>query len=124
MKITQKNKGKKVDQSFLETLEKSRNFLENGNSLRNLSYSQSQEDTIKTFNLLTYKPIIYVCNVDEDSLINGNQYSEQVEAYSMRKIWIVQKISAKIESEILVLDLNEKIEFLESIGLKRHLYQS
>ena len=116
---TKKNKGKKVDQSFLETLEKSRNFLENGNLLRNLSYSQSQEDTIKTFNLLTYKPIIYVCNVDEDSLINGNQYSEQVEAYSNEKNLVCMKISAKIESEISSFKLDsEKTEFLQSIGLQ------
>ena len=114
-----KNKGKKVDQNFLETLEKSKNFLENGSSLRNLSYSESQEDVIKTFNLLTYKPIIYVCNVDENSIINGNQYSKQVEAYSNEKNLGCMKISAKIESEISSFKLDsEKTEFLESIGLQ------
>ena len=114
-----KNKGKKVDQNFLETLEKSRNFLENGYSLRNLSYSESQEEVIKTFSLLTYKPIIYVCNVDENSLIDGNQFSKLVEAYSNERNLGCMKISAKIESEISDFKLeSEKKEFLESIGLQ------
>ena len=52
---------------------------------------------IKTFNLLTYKPIIYVCNVDENSIVNGNQYSKQVETYSNEKNLGCIKISAKIE---------------------------
>ena len=85
----QKNKGKKVDQNFLETLEKTRDLLEDGYSLRSFNYSESQVDVIKAFNLLSYKPIIYVCNVDENSIINGNQYSEQVEAYSNKKNWVV-----------------------------------
>ena len=114
-----KNKGKKVDQNFLETLEKTRDLLEDGYSLRSFNYSESQVDVIKAFNLLSYKPIIYVCNVDENSIINGNQYSEQVEAYSNKKNLGCMKISAKIESEISSFNLDsEKTEFLESLGLQ------
>ena len=114
-----KNKGKKVDQNFIATLEKSRDTLENGILLRNSSFSESQEEVMKTINLLSYKPIIYVCNVDEDSLINGNQHSEQVETYSNEKNLDCMKISAKIESEISSFKLeSEKTEFLESLGLR------
>ena len=114
-----KNKGKKVDQNFITTLEKSRDTLENGILLRNSSFSESQEEVMKTINLLSYKPIIYVCNVDEDSLINGNQHSKQVEIYSNEKNLDCMKISAKIESEISSFKLeSEKTEFLESLGLR------
>ena len=114
-----KNKGKKVDQNFITTLENSRDTLENGILLRNSSFSESQEEVIKTINLLSYKPIIYVCNVDEDSLINGNQHSKQVETYSNEKNLDCMKISAKIESEISSFKLeSEKTEFLESLGLQ------
>ena len=114
-----KNKGKKVDQNFIATLEKSKDTLENGILLRNSSFSESQEEVMKTINLLSYKPIIYVCNVDEDSLINGNQHSKQVETYSNEKNLDCMKISAKIESEISSFKLeSEKTEFLESLGLR------
>ena len=114
-----KNKGKKVDQNFIATLEKSKDTLENGILLRNISFSESQEEVMKTINLLSYKPIIYVCNVDEDSLINGNQHSKQVETYSNEKNLDCMKISAKIESEISSFKLeSEKTEFLESLGLR------
>ena len=114
-----KNKGKKVDQNFIATLEKSKDTLENGTLLRNSSFSESQEEVMKTINLLSYKPIIYVCNVDEDSLINGNQHSKQVETYSNKQNLDCMKISAKIESEISSFKLeSEKTEFLESLGLQ------
>jgi GTP-binding protein YchF len=114
-----KNKGKKLDQNFIATLEKSKDTLENGILLRNISFSESQEEVMKTINLLSYKPIIYVCNVDEDSLINGNQHSKQVETYSNEKNLDCMKISAKIESEISSFKLeSEKTEFLESLGLR------
>ena len=114
-----KNKGKKLDQNFIATLEKSKDTLENGILLRNSSFSESQEEVMKTINLLSYKPIIYVCNVDEDSLINGNQHSKQVETYSNEKNLDCMKISAKIESEISSFKLeSEKTEFLESLGLR------
>jgi len=115
-----KNKGKKLDQSLIDTLEKSKSLLESGNLLRDFSFSESQQDIIKTINLLTFKPIIYVCNVDEGSLINGNQHSELVETYSNDKNSDCIKISAKIESEISSFKLeSEKIEFLESLGVKQ-----
>jgi len=79
------------------------------------------KDDLKIFNmlqLLTGKPILYVCNVDEDSAAEGNEYSakifERAEAEGNRAVII----SAAIEEEISGLDsLEEKLEFLESLGL-------
>jgi GTP-binding protein YchF len=67
--------------------------------------------------LLTAKPALYVCNVDEASASTGNSLSERVAERAGREgaKWVV--ISAKIESEIALLDEAERAEFLESLGL-------
>ena len=63
--------------------------------------------------------MIYVCNVDEDSIITGNELSKQVERIANETSTKVLNISADIESEIsLIENLKEKQEFLLSIGLK------
>lgn len=74
---------------------------------------------VERLHLLTSKPVLYVCNVSEDEVDNGNDFVRKVEAKAAsenaRAIWI----SAKIESEIAVLDTEEEKQmFLESIGLK------
>ena len=63
--------------------------------------------------------MIYVCNVDENSIITGNELSKQVERIANDSSTKVLNISADIESEISVIEnLKEKQEFLLSIGLK------
>ena len=71
----------------------------------------------KPFNLLTSKPVIYVCNVDEASAATGNKYSDMVrEKYG--KIADVLVISSKIEMEISqIIDIEERKMFLEDLGL-------
>jgi ribosome-binding ATPase len=73
---------------------------------------------VNSLQLLTSKPSLYVCNVAEDEVATGNKYTQIVEKKAKEEgancIWI----SAKIESEIALLDSKEeKQEFLESIGL-------
>jgi GTP-binding protein YchF len=67
--------------------------------------------------LLTSKPALYVCNVDEASADKGNALSAQVEARAARDKAEAVIISAKIESEIALLDPEERAEFLETLGL-------
>ena len=67
--------------------------------------------------LLTSKPALYVCNVDEDSADNGNALSDQVAERAARDGAKAVVISAKIESEIALLDPDERAEFLETLGL-------
>ena len=61
--------------------------------------------------------MIYVCNVDEESAQSGNQYSKQIEEYSVSKDVNVIKISANIESQISELSDEDKEEYIKSLGL-------
>jgi GTP-binding protein YchF len=67
--------------------------------------------------LLTAKPTLYVCNVDEASADQGNAFSGQVAARATRDKAMSVVISAQIESEIALLDAGERSEFLETLGL-------
>ena len=68
--------------------------------------------------LLTAKPVLYVCNVDEASAATGNEFSQAVEARAKEEGAVAVVISAKIESEIAVLPPAERAEYLEAVGLK------
>jgi ribosome-binding ATPase YchF (GTP1/OBG family) len=54
--------------------------LEKGISARGLDFTQEERDIIHRFNLITSKPVMYVCNVDEDSVKTGNHYVDEVKA--------------------------------------------
>lgn len=69
------------------------------------------------FNLLTAKPVIYVCNVSEDDITKGNPYVAQVEALAQKEQAEVVMISAKIEGELGELSDEEAAEFLSAYGL-------
>ena len=72
----------------------------------------------RILHLLTAKPVLYVCNVDENSASTGNDYSKQVEEYAKKEGNISTIISAKIEQEIASLEnKEEKQEFLETLGI-------
>jgi len=72
----------------------------------------------KMLQLLTSKPALYVCNVDEGSAATGNSLSAQVLERATRDNAKAVVISAKIESEIAMLPTEERAEFLESLGLE------
>jgi ribosome-binding ATPase YchF (GTP1/OBG family) len=67
--------------------------------------------------LLTSKPALYVCNVDEESAADGNALSAKVAAKAQADGAKTVAISAKIESEIALLDEAERADFLETLGL-------
>ena len=78
-------------------------------------------DALKLFNqlgLLTGKPVLYVCNVDEGSAATGNDFSRQVEEMATKQGNSAVIISASIEQEIAQLPFEEQAEFLETLGLK------
>jgi GTP-binding protein YchF len=70
------------------------------------------------FNLLTAKPVIYVCNVAENELATGNAHVEQVKARAAREGAEVVVISAKIEGELAELPEEEALAFLHELGLE------
>ena len=102
----------------IEVLENVRLQLENISINKN-DYSDDQfEDYIKPLELISFKPILYVCNVGENDVISGNDYVDQVRKEIGNKDSEIIIISAKIESEINELDsFEEKKIFLDDLGL-------
>lgn len=117
------NVGKKAksDKSLLpqlELLEKCKKVLEEGLPVRSLA-NEVDEDELKLLQLLTSKPILYVCNVLETEASEGNEHSKKILAKATKEGANCIIISSKIESEISVLESEEeKQEFLETIGLE------
>ncbi len=103
----------------IEVLEKVRIQLENM-SVKIEDYSEDQFlGFIKPLELISFKPILYVCNVNENDVINGNSYVDDVKNEIKINDSEVIIISAKIESEINELDsFEEKKIFLDDLGLK------
>ncbi len=92
--------------------------LENGKSIRTAALTQDDFDFIEDLGLLTQKPVMYVCNVDESSVVTGNKYVDLVKANVADERAEVLVISAKIESEIAELEsYEERQEFLADLGL-------
>lgn len=104
----------------LELLQDLKKHLEQGKNAR--SFSVSKEDREKFFAdlfLLTIKPVIYVCNVDEKSVVTGNRHTEAIRELVKDEDAEILLISAAIESEIAVMESYEDRQmFLEDMGLK------
>ena len=84
---------------------------------RNLEYNDSEFKIIKSFNLLTLKPIIYLANVDEEAINNDNKYVSLVKEYVSKDKTEVIKMCAKIESELSELNDDDKAVFLVELGI-------
>lgn len=93
--------------------------LKNSQSARNVELKNSDEEKIlKNLQLITSKPQMFVCNLNEQDL-SGNKYSQMVENYAKKNNFQVLKICAQIEAEVAGLETSEeKNEFLQAIGLK------
>tara|TARA_Y200000002_G_C22657419_1_gene654122 strand:- start:749 stop:1819 length:1071 start_codon:yes stop_codon:yes gene_type:complete len=110
-----KNKLKFIKEKEIEILKKK---LEQLNQNKEVSIENEDEDKfLSTLGLLSIKPKIIVCNVDEESLIEGNKFTELVKSkYSNEKI---VTICADIEDQITGLDKSEKEAFMKEIGLNK-----
>ena len=111
--------GSNESKKEIEILEKVLFQLENMN-VSKVDFSDDQfEDYIKPLELISYKPILYVCNVGESDINVGNSYVEDVKNELAGKDSEIIIISAKIESEINELDsFEEKKIFLDDLGLQ------
>ncbi|MBS0961311.1 MULTISPECIES: redox-regulated ATPase YchF [Acetobacter] len=79
---------------------------------------EGQEEAVKRLNLMTSKPVLYVCNVEEDSASTGNEFSEKVLAKAASEGAAAVIVSAAIEAEVSQLADDERREFLDGLGLK------
>ena len=91
--------------------------LREGRSARVAQVPEEDAKAWQMLQLLTSKPALYVCNVDEGSAADGNAYSKLVAERAARDHANSVVISAQIESEIAMLDTAERGEFLETLGL-------
>lgn len=113
-------KGNKDLKEEVDLLEKILIVLEEGKSVRVLELTKEEKKLLKSFNLLSDKPIIYVANVSEDEVADtsSNNYIKVIEEFAKTEDSEVVVISAQIEQEISELEDEEKIDFIEAMGLK------
>lgn len=118
-KLVKQAKGDKSLRPELDLVQRLIASLEKSEPLRTLDLSEEEEKMISSFNLLTYKPVIYVANVSEDELTQENHpYIDKVKEYAAQLKDEVVPISAEIEAEIATLDDDEKELFLEELGIQ------
>ncbi len=114
-KRLEKNNKKNVDEEQLDILKQSLDCINNDKDL-SLLKSKFNKKQLNQSGLLSLKPKIFVCNVDEKSIKNGNNYTSKfIDKYGQENTLIV---SADIENQINELETNEKNNYMEMIGIK------
>ncbi len=93
--------------------------LEGGNSVRSLEFDEAEMEIVKSFQLITSKPVMYLCNVDEASVKNGNAYVDALKESVKGENAEVLVIGAAIEADIMDLETYEERQmFLDELGLE------
>jgi len=109
--------GNKDAKALLEIQQKVLSGLEDGITVRRQHLSEDEQDAIRELCLLTIKPVLYVTNVDDGSLPDGNAYVDQVRSFAAEEGARVAVVSAQIESELAEMDKESQTEFLADLGL-------
>jgi GTP-binding protein YchF len=112
--------GKQADAlARVKLLEQIQATLEMGKSVRTLNFSDEEQKIVNEFQLLTAKPVLYVCNVDSASVKNGNTYTKAVETFVKDEGAEMILLDAATESDLAEFDdYEEKLMFLEEMGLE------
>ena len=92
--------------------------IEEGKSARTMKLDSNQTKLINPLGLLSLKPIIYATNVNESSLSNGNEYYHEIFDFATKENAEVIRISAQVESELIELGEDERIDYLDDLGVK------
>lgn len=112
--------GDKQAKAQLEILEAYHEALSAGKPARSVQFDNPDKQRMaRDLFLLTSKPVLYVCNVDESSAVDGNAYVDAVRKEAEKEGASILIVAAQTESEIAELDTHEeRVEFLESMGLE------
>lgn len=105
---------------LLPMMEQSLALLQEGKAVRHLLHGIAAEDLrlLQSLNLLTSKPVLYVCNVEEADAATGNAFTAAVATMAEEQNAQHVVISAEIEAQLAQLDEEEATEFLSELGLK------
>ena len=109
--------GDKEAKELLALAERSLAELKEGRPARALGVSRDERRLFQSLGLLSSKPVLYVCNVEEASADKGNAYSDLVREQAAKEGAVTAVVSAKIESEIALLPPADQEAYLEAIGL-------
>jgi GTP-binding protein YchF len=93
-------------------------LLREGRPARLVELKPEEEKPFRMLGLLSSKPVLYVCNVEEASADKGNAFSDEVMARAKLEGAVAVVVSAKIESEIAVLPLADQKDYLDAVGLE------
>ncbi len=111
--------GDKDAKKQVELFEKLVTTLEQGKSVRTIEFSEDEQLLVNEMNLITSKPVMYVCNVDEAALKGGNDYVNKITEIAKEENAGVIMVSAQLEADIAELDdYEERQLFLEDAGLE------
>ncbi len=108
----------KESQEILPVMEAALAILQEGNPTRMLELAPEEDQMLRGLNLLSSKPVLYVCNVDEEHAADGNDFSRAVEVMAAETGCGTVVISAAIEEEIAQMPVEEQGEYLEMNGLE------
>lgn len=101
----------------LELLKRIHESLMNNIPARNLEYNEEEQKLLKPFGLLSLKPVIFMANIGEEDIKTGNKYVKEVEKYAKDNNLECIVVCAKIESELSILNEEEKKEFLNELNI-------
>jgi hypothetical protein len=101
-----------------EVLLKMINHIQSFNPVRSIEFNEKEKEFTDTLDLITNKPVLYVCNVDENSALNGNDYVNQVKNSIKNENSDLLILAVATEADINELDnFEDRKAFLEDIGL-------
>jgi hypothetical protein len=109
--------GDKEAKEQLDLVQRALKLLTEGKPARLVVRAKEEEKAFQGLQLLTSKPVLYVCNVEETSADKGNAFSERVFTRAKVENAVAVVVSAKIESEIAVMAEADQKDFLEAVGL-------
>ena len=110
--------GEKSAKRLFEIYQQYKSVLEQGKSARTVALDKEDRKLVRDLHLLTDKPVLYVCNVDEKSAVNGNAYVEAVREAIKEEHAELLIVAAATEADIAELETYEERQmFLEEVGL-------
>jgi len=104
----------------VEVLKKIKGELEGGKAIRNMELSPAERDIVDNLFLLTVKPVLYVVNISEDDLGKTREDTgelKKVKDHAENENSLMIRISVKIEEELMQLEKDERLQFMEELGI-------